>query len=302
MTKNGSFSHTPVGGKLTGKPTFLMKKIFQLIFLYLTTLSSEAQKNIEKFETDDDGISVEKFDSTNVNDNRYNQNNSIYKVGRKFTFSYFYSDTIGEKFLMTKGNLNKQNMYDWTFEKMENKNPNSVYQIILTVKSGLSPFVKQLPDYNQTVISYDFKQLNGDVWPNNEKTGVVENVKNLWMHPPRTDFFKILEINPFPYVKEPLKIGNSWTWKLKIGGYWSDKRWLAWKGLIENIYNYKITDKVLLQTKLGEIECLVISSNAISKLGETKLTSYFNNQFGFVKLDYTNIDCSKTIIILEKME
>ena len=122
------------------------------------------------------------------------------------------------------------------------------------------------------------------------------------MHPPRTDFFKILEMNPFPYVKEPLKIGNSWTWKLKIGGYWSDKRWLAWKGLIENIYNYKITDKVLLQTKLGEIECLVISSNAISKLGETKLTSYFNNQFGFVKLDYTNIDCSKTIIELEKME
>ena len=279
-----------------------MKKIFQLIFLYLTTLSCEAQNNIEKFETDDDGISVEKFDSTNVNDNRYNQNNSIYKVSRKFTFSYFYSDTLGENFLMTKGNLNKQNMYDWTFEKMENKNPNSVYQIILTVKSGLSPFIEQLPDYNQTVISYDFKQLNGDVWPNNEKTGVVENVKNLWMHPPRTDFFKILEMNPFPYVKEPLKIGNSWTWKLKIGSYWSDKRWLVWEGLIENIYNYKITDKVILQTKLGEIECLVISSNAISKLGETKLTSYFNNQFGFVKLDYTNIDCSKTIIELEKME
>ena len=279
-----------------------MKKIFQILLLSLTTYSSLAQKKIEKFETDDDGISVEKFDTINVNDNRYNQNNLIYKVGRKFTFSYFYSDTSGQKFLMTRSNLNKQTMNDWTFEKMEHRNPNSVNEIILTVKSGLSPFFEQLPDYNQTVISYDFKQLNGESWKSSESTGAIENIKNLWMHPPRTDFFKILEINPFPYIKEPLEIGNKWTWKLKIGSFWSDKRWLEWKGPIENNYNYKITDRVMLQTKFGEIECLVISCTAISKLGETKLTSYFNNQFGFVKLDYTNIDCSKTIIVLEKME
>ena len=280
----------------------LMKKTFQFIFLYLTVLSCSAQKNIEKFDTDDDGISVEKFDTINVNDNRYNQNNVIYKVGRKFTFNYYYSDTSGQKFLMTRSNLNKQIISDWTFEKMENRNPNSVNEIILTVRSGLSPFFEQFPDYSQTVIKYDFKQFNGESWTSSESTGAIENIKNLWMHPPRTDFFKILEINPFPYVKEPLEIGNKWTWKLKIGSFWSDKRWLEWKGPIDNNYNYKITDRVLLQTKLGEIECFVISSNAISKLGETKLTSYYNNQFGFVRLDYTNIDCSKTIIELEKVE
>jgi hypothetical protein len=37
-------------------------------------------------------------------------------------------------------------------------------------------------------------------------------------------------------------------------------------------------------------------------LGTTKLKSFFNENFGFVKLDYTNIDGTKTIIELEKVE
>ncbi|MES1218456.1 MAG: hypothetical protein ABUT20_23315 [Bacteroidota bacterium] len=279
-----------------------MTKLFTITFLCLAFLSCTAQNGIEKFETDDDGITVEKFESTNVDENRYNQNNSIYKVGRKFTFSYVYSDTSGVKFLMTKGNLNNQNMYDWTFEKMDKKDTNSVFQIILSVNSGLSPFIQQIPGYNQTVISYDFKLLSGDLLNFNEMTGLIENEKNIWIHPPRTNFFKILEINPFPYIKKPLIIGTRWAWRLKFGSHWADKRWLAWEGSNENIYNYEITGKIMLPSKLGNIDCFVISSNAKSKLGETKLTSYFNYQFGFVKLDYTNIDGSKTIIELEKME
>ena len=279
-----------------------MTKLFTITFLCLTFQSCTAQKAIEKFETDDNGLTVEKFDATNIDENRYNQNNSVYRVGRKFTFSYVYSDTAGVKFLMTRGNLDKQNMYDWIFEKMDKKDTNSVFQIILSVNSGLSPFIQEIPDYNQTVISYGFKLLSRDSLNFNEMTGLIENEKNIWMHPPRTDFFKILEINPFPYIKEPLIIGTRWAWRLKFGSQWADKRWLIWQGSNENIYNYEITDKVMLQSKLGNIECFVISSNAKSKLGETKLTSYFNYQFGFVKLDYTNIDGSKTIIELEKME
>ena len=267
----------------------------------MTILSCKAQKSIEKFEIDDVGITVEKFDSSNVDENRYNQNNKIYKVGKKFTFSYYYLDKAGTKYLMTKENLNSQNTNDWTFEKMDKQDPNSVSQIVLSVNSGLSPFIQQLPDYNQTVITYNFKLFNGEFW-NNEMTGVIENVKNIWMHPPRTNFFKILEINPFPYVKEPMEVGNKWNWKLKFGSHWSDKRWLFWEGSNENVYNYEIIDKSIFKTKLGDIECFVITSTAMSNLGKTKLTSYFNSQYGFVKLDYVNIDGTKTIIELEKVE
>ncbi len=282
-------------------PAIIMIKFIALTFLCFTMLYGKAQSSIEKFETDNDGITVEKFDSSNIDENRYNQNNKIYKVGKKFTFSYYYSDKAGTKYLMTKGDPNNQNTNDWTFEKMDKQDPNSVSQIILSVNSGLSPFIQYLPGYNQTVVTYNFKLSNVEFW-NSEMTGVIENEKNTWMHPPRSGFFKILEINPFPYIKEPLKIGNKWNWKLKFGNHWADKRWLTWEGSNENIYNYEIIDKVSLQTKLGDIECFVITGTAKSNLGQTKLISYFNSQYGFVKLDYVNIDGTKTVIELENVE
>jgi hypothetical protein len=285
--------------ELTG--TIMTKAISILTIFCLTILSCKSQQNIEKFETDDDGITDEKFDFLNKDENRYNVNNKIYTVGNKFAFSYYYQNKEGTKLLMTKGKLNNQNTNDWTFEKLDKKDSNSVFQIILSVNSGLSPFIEHFPDYSQTVITYNFKLFNGDFW-NNEMTGVIENQKNLWMHPPRTDFFKILEINPFPYIKEPIKIGNKWTWKLNFGDHWADKRWLLWKGSNENIYKYEITGKVILTTKLGDMECYIVESEAKSNLGTTKLKSFFNENFGFVKLDYTNIDGTKTIIELEKVE
>lgn len=278
-----------------------MKKLINLTFLCLIILSCKAQKSIEKFEIDDDGITVEKFDSSNVDENRYNHNNNIYKIEKKFTFSYHYYDKSGIKYLMTKGNLSNQNTNDWTFEKMDKQDPNSISQIVLSINSGLSPFIQQFPDYNQTVITYNFKLINGEIWKN-EMTGVIENVKNIWMHPPRTDFFKILEINPFPYIKESMDIGNKWNWKLKFGSHWADKRWLSWEGSNENVYNYEIIGKSIFKSKLGNIECYEIASTATSNLGQTKLTSYFNSQYGFVKLDYVNIDGTKTIIELENVE
>ena len=273
-----------------------MIKFILLTIQIISSLSCNAQKNIEKFGFDDLGITVEIFDSSNVDENRYNHNNNIYTVGRKFTFSYFYADKKGVKYLMTKNGSN-----NWGFEKISIKNPNSVSEIMLSVNSGLSPFIQQLPDYNQTVITYDFKLHDGNSLTN-EMTGIIENTKNVWMHPPRTDFFKILEINPFPYIKAPFNIGNEWTWKLKFGDHWKDKRWLLWSGENENIYSYKIIDKVKLKTKLGILDCFIVVGEAKSSLGKTNLKSYFNEKFGFVKLDYTNIDGTKTIIELINAE
>jgi hypothetical protein len=124
--------------------------------------------------------------------------------------------------------------------------------------------------------------------------GSVENENNIWMHPPRDKYFRILELNPFPFIKAPYEIGNAWDWTLIVGSGWGDHRWKLWEGHLENQCKYVIKDKINLKTKLGEIECLVIESTASSSVGNTKLTSYFNAEFGFVKLDYLNIDGSKT--------
>jgi hypothetical protein len=279
-----------------------MRKLILLLFFGSSVLLGSAQSPIQSYEIDDDGIAVEKFDSTNISEYRFTDDNVIYKKGRKFTFSYYYVNKFGVKFLMTKGSLIKEYLYDWTFEKFTDENPNSANLIILTVNSGHNPFLESDPNYNQTVIDYNFKQINGEQWVSGESTGVIENIKNVWMHPPRTDLFKILELNPFPYIKQPYEVGNTWTWKLKFGSHWADKRWLMWEGSNENKCNYKITDKIKLNTKLGELVCFVIEGNAISKIGQTKLTSYFNTEYGFVKLDYLNIDGSRIMIELLKVE
>ena len=182
----------------------------------------------------------------------------------------------------------------------ESKNNETIKEVILRASSG-NPFEKDIPEYNQTSISYQFMQNNGEIFTM-EVTGAIENEKNVWIHPPRSSFFEILELNPFPYIKEPLKIGNKWNWKLKIGDHWSDKRWLEWKGGIENIYEYEIIDKKNIETKLGILKCFVIKSKAKSRIGETQLLSYFNENYGFVKLDYNNIDGTKTILELEKVD
>lgn len=281
-----------------------MKKIcyfFLISSITILSCQSQVKEKEEVFETDNDGITAEKIDTTSKDENRYNHNNKIYKVGRTFTFNYFYEDKQGNKFLMTRAGLSKKGEHGWEFENIEKKDSQSVYQVTLKVKSGLSPFIQNFPDYNQTVILYDYKMLNNQ-YLGNEMTGVIENKKNVWMHPPRVYFFKILEINPFPYIKAPYVVGNKWNWKLNIGDYWSDKRWLKWQGENQNIYQYQITEKTEIITKLGKIVCFVVESEAKSNLGITKLKSYFNENLGFVKLDYTNIDGTKTIMELENVD
>ncbi len=75
---------------------------------------------------------------------------------------------------------------------------------------------RQTPDYNQTAISYEYF-INNGISYTKEVTGAIENKMNVWIHPPRSNFFKILELNPFPYIKTPYKIGTKWNWKLQIG-------------------------------------------------------------------------------------
>jgi hypothetical protein len=281
-----------------------MNNIKYITLLFLIHICVNAQNKQTKFVIDDDGITVEKADSIKTYDENYNSNNLIYNIGKKFTYSYYYQNFDSAKFLIKKGKEIMQpegySISDWEFVDKAKEDSETIRSLILKPNSG-NPFEKHLKDYNQTAVSYEYLMNNGKSFTM-EVTGAIENENNVWIHPPRSIFFKILELNPFPYIKTPYKIGTTWKWNLKIGEHWSDKRWLEWKGGIENIYNYEITDYKIIPTKLGELQCYVINSNATSRIGKTKLISYFNAKYGFVKLDYTNIDGTKTIIELEKVE
>jgi len=278
-----------------------MKKILILSLALVILISCKPGPLPAQFIPDDMGIMVEKFNSSDTDKNRYNRDNQIYTVGRRFVFEYFCQDSSGTKYHMTRGAKRADHAYDWYFEPIEKRHPNSVGKVTMSVRNGLTPFLETIPDYNQTVIQYDYDTNNDTFWTN-EVTGAIENQENIWLHPPRSEFFQILELNPFPYIKKPYQVGTTWTWKLAFGSMWSDKRWLVWEGTRENIITYTITEKTTMKTKLGNLECLVISATAKSDIGNTSLRSYFNSTYGFVKLDYTNINGSKTVLELVSVE
>lgn len=260
-----------------------------------------AQFDTASYMFNEDSIIVEKFDPGNTDEARFNVDNIIYTPGRKFVFDYFYENKAGKRYFFKKGSVINDGVYDWDFTELNNTDSNTVEQIVMIINADLKPFIYDFPDYNETVISYFYK-LTGGKLIRSERTGLIENPKNICLHPPRTNLFKILELNPYPYIKQPILPGSSWTWKLTFGDYWADRRWLVWSGLKENRYQYKISGIQLFKTHFGALKCYIVESQATSELGTTKLTAYFNDEFGFIKFDYLNIDGSKLIFELINVE
>lgn len=239
-----------------------------------------------------DGIYFEKSSWRN-NDN-YTSNNSLYKAKRIVKFSYKYLDKNGiSKYCCLN---NKADVYadkKLTWELSDTNSKDCIKYLTFEVLSNNSIMDSS---YMQSVIDYKFYNEDLQKLPFSESTGLVENYKNIWIHPPRSKLFAILELNPFPYIKLPIKTGNKWQWKLEIGDHWSDNRWKSWKGNIINNYTYKIKDKVVLNSMMGEIDCFRVFAVATNKLGKSSLVTYFNSNLGFVKLEYINIDSSQLIL------
>jgi hypothetical protein len=243
------------------------------------------------------GVLSEKCkDTTNIF--CYTNDNQIYKIGNKFYFSCVYIDTNNQTYFCDR------TLNEWKLIA-ENKEFDSTKIFIVLFAEPDAGQIRALspPNYHQTLMAYEYKTIENKHSDFGEWTGVIENKKNIWLHPPRTKLFKILELNPFPYVQKPLKKGNTWEWELRIGKMWGDIRWKTWDGLITNKYHYRITDtKIILNTELGDLQCYRIESYAQSELGRTELISYFNNIYGFVRLEYVNIDKSRIILTLIKFE
>ena len=279
-----------------------MIKTINILIVLLVVLVASCETKSKKIDKEidkdyvlitEDGISVEKFDSTNVDQNRFTENNITFKEGTIFTYDFEHITPTNDTLLFTWDELVEDWKFAWKFVPIDSINENTINKVNITVKAGLEPMIQHIPDYNQTIIQYNYLTENGKA-PFTGSSGVIENEDNIWMHPPRDKYFRILELNPFPFIKAPYKVGNQWEWTLVIGDGWGDDRWKVWEDQIENLYNYKISDKKIIKTVMGEIDCFVIESNANSRIGETKLTSYFSPEYGFVRLNYTNIDGSRT--------
>jgi hypothetical protein len=277
-----------------------MKNIFlvTLILLNVSLLSCHAQDMEElkkKFILDEDGIYGEKISKT-ADPDAYTVDNKIYTINREFIFEY-HIERSGKVLKMTAPRYTQPGEdfnEAWDFVAENENHPDKIEFISIKVMNGIS-------NESQTMIRYNYN-YQFDTAPYRSTSGVVENEMNVWMHPFRNKYFEILELNPFPYIQQPYQVGNKWNWCLEIGAYWGDARWKTWNGKITNLYKYEIIRKERLKTKIGDLECWVVKGTANSEIGKTELTAYFNEQNGFVKMDFVNIDNSKLGIEIVKIK
>lgn len=127
------------------------------------------------------------------------------------------------------------------------------------------------------------KTLPNLVWQAEEITGIIENVEEVWMHPFRSNQFIFTEVAPFPMVRFPLEAGKEWTNQLSILEGWGD-----WENTVGN-KSYKIIGQETIETTYGQIkDCWKIESTSSFPFGQSKLDYWFDEELGFVKMNYQN--------------
>jgi len=288
----------------------MKRVIITLIALTTLTLFTAQAQNTAYSRSGKDGVWFEVRSDTS-NPCRYTEDNKIYQAGREFTFEFHYFDPQGKERYMryervpiqrhelTETGDSITNTYyspDFSFSDEFDAKDSCINRYLVKVDCSSRVFRK---DYDQTVEAfyflYDDQQSR---WPLSY-SGIVENERNLWMHPNRDCLFQILELNPFPYIQYPIKKGKTWKWRLSIGSQWGDERWKTWTGGIVNKYKYKIADTDCeVVTPMGTLSCVKVEAVAKSRIGKTYLTAYYNETYGFVKMDNTNIDGSRLLVDL----
>lgn len=238
-----------------------------------------------------DNLFYEVPDSNNIkNNNFFNLDNHIYKPGLEFKFSYLIIKN-GDTLLVRVNKRSDTKTSNWTFVKNRDADSLTIQYLSFKILDGYGGLDQLFPDFSQTVIQQNYYSANNLLFEG--LTGLIENKLNIWLHPFRGKYFSVLEFSPFPYIKFPAKQNLNWTWVLNdISERWSDKRIIEYSGKQHANYQYKITGKKYLSTSFGLLNCFVIKATAKTSLGNTKLTAYFNSDYGFIALDYLNIDDS----------
>ncbi|GAB3292630.1 hypothetical protein [Hymenobacter tenuis] len=124
-------------------------------------------------------------------------------------------------------------------------------------------------------------------------TGVKENADGVWIHPPRFEHYAILELSPFPEIRQPYKPGQEWDWELAVGSHYSNPDWAVWEGEMVVKAHYKAVGDQISATPLGQLKCKKVTAISRCRAGTASLTLLFHPQYGFVELDYVNIDARR---------
>lgn len=222
---------------------FLRKSNYILIlFLILIALSScSLLLNIDMTDFDD-------TDGKIGLNSKYNDDNEIYKTNREFIYKI----------------------------DVKSVDKDTTYFVGLKIIPGSL--------FDQSKIKYKYysneNQIEKDTCDFWELTGLIENKKLIWLHPPRSNM-KELELSAFPEIQKHKGIIKR-TWKSIIH---TGPDWEEYKNInITSKYSYEKDTTINFQS--NNYKCFKIRAISNSKIGRVISIFYFSNEIGFLNLKY----------------
>ncbi len=288
-------------------------------FFLIASLFFSALIHCQELELDD-GIYVTKPIPKDTTKHKYSKDNISYKLNMTFVYDYYYMDNAGKKYkFLLKEDPTVGNPLNLV--SFESKSSDIINRFKFEINDDENMF-GDMPDYTQTVFGISYLTPTGKgkdtlceeakkKFPKltcyEEGTGIIDNKMNLWMHPPRSYTFRILQLCPYPfqYLNEAVK---TWGWTLETGGdRYLEKRWIDTRGQspIKIKYEHTRGKDEIIETPLGKINCKVASAIGTCETlpwFKTGLKSYYNPNFGFVRLEYNLVNGDKMVILLEQIK
>lgn len=161
----------------------------------------------------------------------------------------------------------------------------SVNSVIDTIRITTTGKAWEVDPDNQIEIIYSFypnsfdsarfSYLPSQGWVKTETTGAIDNAELCWFHPPRHNQYRILETAPFPRVRFPLTLNDSYSRILLIGEGWGEFSGLKF------IMHYKVVSCVN--------EDWTIEAEGYPEPDPEKVNTVvfiYNQSLGFIKFDY----------------
>ena len=218
-----------------------------------------------------------------------------YKVSVKFIACLLISlsSNLQSQTSTSKGNCkywcpNREFVYDAIYT--DNKNEILSSETITLIASGTI----WEADVNQTLLTFYLNYnkedslklapypLNGRIknWFKTYQEGALEDSSRIWMHPIRQNQYLLTEIAPFPEVKFPLSTDKTWESTL-----WIYEAFGSFKGTVNS--SYKIEKIEARKFNCGTYKCWkIIAKGLHDVLGENSVVFYFNEEIGFMEMNY----------------
>ena len=199
----------------------------------------------------------------------YSQN-VIYDSTKVYHYEALFIDATGDTLTKEKITV-KSSGLPWVFQKTQKE-----YSVNY---SPIDSMLINMPDPRNKKKKYKSVGRSRKV-----STGVLENKKEVWAHPIRSNQYVYTELAPFPNVLlDSLCVGKTWGedsyLKIMFG-------WGKFKGVVKSKYLVEKKISYLVGDELLEGCWQIYGVGTHSKLGENSIRYIFSKKYGFVEMKY----------------